>query len=111
MCTKEAFRRARSVLSNSLSPLRLRIYSRPPGGRTGKTEVDGSDPPFFLPGAGAGVLRNLHLRNIPWGGRSRLIDPYGKVEETPYEVEKCGPRSGWIGGGDLAHPIGSPSRA
>ena len=31
-------------------------------------EVDGSDPPFLLPGAGAGVLRDSHLRNTPWGG-------------------------------------------
>ena len=75
MCTKEAFRRARSVLSNSLSPLRLRIYSRPRRCRTGKMEVDGSDPPFFLPGAGAGVLRNSQLRSTPWGGRSRLNYP------------------------------------
>ncbi len=36
-------------------------------------------PPFFLPGAGAGVLRNLHLRHTPWGGRSRLKYPDGKV--------------------------------
>ena len=45
----------------------------PPGprGRSGRSEVDGSDPPFLLPGAGAGALRNSHLRNTPWGGRSR----------------------------------------
>ena len=42
-------------------------------------EVDGSDPPFLLPGAGTAVLRNLHLHNIPWGGRSRLIIPGGKA--------------------------------
>ena len=70
MCTKQVFRRARSGLSNSLSPLRLRISSRRRR-RTGNTEVDGSDPPFLLPGAGAGVLRDSHLRNTPWGGRSR----------------------------------------
>ena len=28
-------------------------------------------PPFLLPGAGAGALRNSHLHNTPWGGRSR----------------------------------------
>lgn len=28
-------------------------------------------PPFFLPVAGTAALRNLHLRNTPWGGRSR----------------------------------------
>ncbi len=37
---------------------------------TGKSEVDGSDPPFLPPGAGAGALRNSHLRNTPWGGGS-----------------------------------------
>ena len=89
--------------------MQLRAHSRLRRARTGKSEVDGSDPPFFPPGAGAGVLRKLHLRNTPWGGRSRLNYPYGKVEETPYEVEKCGSRSGWIGGSDLAHRIGSPS--
>ena len=42
-------------------------------------EVDGSDPPFLLPGAGAGVWRNSHLHNTPWGGRSRLNHPCGKA--------------------------------
>ena len=41
--------------------------------------MDGSDPPFLLPGAGAGALRNSHLRNAPWGGRSRLNYPCGKA--------------------------------
>ena len=50
--------------------MQLRPHSRLRRARTGKAEVDGSDPPFFLPGAGAGVLRNLHLLNTPWGGRS-----------------------------------------
>ncbi len=49
------------------------------GARTGKSEVDGSDPPFLLPVSGTGALRNSHLRNTPWGGRSRLIDPCGKA--------------------------------
>ena len=48
-----------------------------PGGRSGILEVDGSDPPFLLPGSGAAVLRNLHLRNTPWGGRSRPIHGFG----------------------------------
>ena len=51
------------------------------GARTGKTEVDGSDPPFLLPGAGAGVLRNSHLRNTPWGGRSRPNYPWREGQE------------------------------
>ena len=63
-------------LTNTLSPIffpfsQLRPHSRVRRARTGKAEVDGSDPPFLLPGAGAGVLRNSHLRNTPWGGRSR----------------------------------------
>ena len=33
-------------------------------------------PPFLLPGAGAGVLRNSHLRNTPGGGRSRRNYPW-----------------------------------
>ena len=43
--------------------------------------MDGSDPPFLLPGAGAGVLRHSHLRNTPWGGRSRLNYPCGKARD------------------------------
>ncbi len=45
--------------------------------------MDGSDPPFFVPGAGAGVLRNSHLRSTPWGGRSRPNYPWreGQDEE------------------------------
>ncbi len=54
----------------SLSLMQLRPHSRLRRARTGKAEVEGSDPPFFLPGAGAGVWRNLHLRHTPWGGRS-----------------------------------------
>ena len=49
----------------------LRPHCRPRGGRSGKSDVDGSDPPFLLPGAGAGVLRNSHLRSTLWEGRSR----------------------------------------
>ena len=51
-------------------PFLLVVTTRSPnaGARTGKSEVDGSAPPFLLPGAGTGVLRNLHLRNTPWGG-------------------------------------------
>jgi len=66
----------------SLSLMQLRPHSRLRRARTGKSEVDGSDPPFFLPGAGAGVLRNLHLCNTPWGGRSRRNYPY---REDPCE--------------------------
>ena len=67
--------------TNTLSPIsfsfsQLRPYSRLRRARTGKSEVDGSDPPFLLPGAGAGVLRNSHLRNTPWGGRSRPKYPW-----------------------------------
>ena len=41
MCTKVAFRRARTPFSNPLCLLRLRLASRRGGGRTGKSEVDG----------------------------------------------------------------------
>ena len=62
-------------------PFLLVVTARFPdaGARTGKTEVDGSAPPFLLPGAGAGVLRNSHLRNTPWGGRSRPNFPCRKA--------------------------------
>ena len=36
-------------------------------------------PPLLLPGAGAGVLRNSHLRNTPSGGRSRPNYPCRKA--------------------------------
>ena len=64
-------------------PFRLVVTTRSAnaGARTGKAEVDGSDPPFFLPSAGAGVWRNLHLRHTPWGGRSRPKYPCGKAPE------------------------------
>ena len=52
------------------------IYSGPPC-RSGKSEVDGSDPPFSLPGSGAAAARNLHLRGTSWEGRSRANDPCG----------------------------------
>ena len=45
--------------------------------------MDGSDPPFLLPGAGAGVWRNSHLRHTPWEGRSRPKYPCGKATMTP----------------------------
>ena len=48
--------------------------------------MDGSDPPFFLPGAGAGVWRHSHLRHTPWGGRSHPIDPCGKARNDTIGV-------------------------
>ena len=59
--------------------MQLRPHSRLRRARTGKAEVEGSDPPFFLPGAGAGVLRNLHLRNTPWGVAPFQNIPVGKA--------------------------------
>ena len=56
-------------------PLMVTSIYLDPGGRSGIWEVDGSDPPFSLPGSGAAALRNLHLRNTPWEGRSRPINP------------------------------------
>ena len=64
---------------------RLVVTARIPnaGARAGKSEVDGSAPPFLLPGAGAGALRHSHLRNAPWEGRSRPNYPWreGQDEE------------------------------
>ena len=61
------------------SCLWLRPDPRTPGARTGKSEVDGSDPPFLLPGSGAGALRNSHLHNTPWGVAPVQIIPGGKA--------------------------------
>ena len=75
--------------TNPISPIsfslnQLRPHSQLRRARTGKAEVDGSDPPFFLPGAGAGVLRHSHLRSTPWGGRSLPKYPGGKAtNDTP----------------------------
>ena len=65
----------------SLPLNQLRPHSRLPRARTGKSEVDGSDPPFFLPGAGAGVLRHSHLPNTPWGVAPIAIVPRGKASK------------------------------
>ena len=75
----------------SLSLMLLRPCFRLRRARTGKAEVEGSDPPFFLPGAGAGVWRNLHLRHTPWGGRSLPKYPCGKPPEKNPEdlLELC----------------------
>ena len=51
-----------------LFPLMVTAVVSDRGARTGKSEVDGSDPPFSVPESGAGVRRNLHLRSTPWGG-------------------------------------------
>ena len=57
---------------------RVRVADR------GDRKWTGATPPFFLPGAGAGVWRKLHLRHTPWGGRSRLNYPLaGRPEMTP----------------------------
>ena len=45
--------------------------------------MDGSDPPFLLPGAGAGVLRHSHLRNTPWGVAPVAIILAEGHEKTP----------------------------
>ena len=74
---KKRSRRFTKTLSPIFFPfMQLRPYFRVRRARSGKSEVDGSDPPFLLPGAGAGVLRNSHLRNTPWGGRSRPKYPW-----------------------------------
>ena len=66
---KKRSRRFTTPLSPISLPLnQLRPHSRLRRARTGKSEVDGSDPPFFLPGAGVGVLRHSHLRSTPLGG-------------------------------------------
>ena len=44
-------------------------YGHIPGSAVPLGEIGGGRerPPLFLPGAGAGVLRNSHLRNTPRG--------------------------------------------
>ena len=80
-CTKEAFGRARTPFSNPLCPCRLRPASRRGGGRTGKTEVDGSDPPFLPPGAAKRCRLMCTARAIAWGGRSRPNYPWREGQE------------------------------
>ena len=72
------------LLTPPISPIscpfsQLRTYSRLRRARTGKTEVEVSDPPFLPPGAGAGVWRNLHLRHTPWGVAHFPNYPCGKA--------------------------------
>ena len=52
-------------------------YGSPSGSAVPIGEIGGGRerPPFLLPGSGTGVLRNSHLRNTPWGGRSRPLIP------------------------------------
>ena len=73
---------ARRLFSNLLSPFGLRIASRLGGAARGKRRWTGA-PPFFLPGAGAGVWRNLHLHNTPGGVAPVQNIPCGKAEMTP----------------------------
>ncbi len=40
-------------------------------------------PPFLLPGSGTAVLRNSHLRNTAWEGRSRPNYPVCYLNSTP----------------------------
>ena len=63
------------------------------GARTGRSEVDGSDPPFLLPASGAGVLRDSHLRNTPWGGRSRLNYPCRKARRKTVDRVDLSPQT------------------
>ena len=48
--------------------LMVTAISPDPGGRSGISEVDGSDPPFLVPRSGTVGLRNLHSRGHPLGG-------------------------------------------
>ncbi len=75
----EVFRLTRAISPISLTLKQLRTYSRLRRVRTGKMEVDGSDPPFLLPGAGTAVLRNLRLRNTDWGVAPVASIPVGKA--------------------------------
>ena len=44
--------------------------------RAGKSEVDGSAPPFLPPVSGTAALRKSHLGSTPWGVRSCPINPW-----------------------------------
>ena len=70
--------------------LSVSYVPRTPGrrGRSGRSEVDGSDPPFLVPESGTAGLRKSHLRNTPWEGRSRLNHPCGKAR-TMGMAHKC----------------------
>ena len=53
--------------------------------------MDGSDPPFLLPVSGAGVLRNSHLRNTPWGVAPVPLIPAGRPLQR-FLKTCCGPQ-------------------
>ena len=66
--------------TNPLSPIsfslnELRLYSRLRRAARGKSEVDGSDPPFLPPGS---ARRQALFSHAPHrlGGRSRPINPW-----------------------------------
>ena len=78
MCTTQAFRCARERFSNLLNPLRLRLDSRRGGAVRGNRRRTG-DPPLFACRIGKTVPTDVHCPCHRLGGRSRLIDPYGKA--------------------------------
>ena len=75
MCTKEAFRCARTLFYNLLPSLKLRLASRLVCADRGSSEVDGSDPPILPPGSALWGQADVHRRAIAWEGRSRPISP------------------------------------
>ena len=57
-------------------------YGSPRGVEVPNGEFGGGrerPPPFLVPGSGTAALRNSHLRNTPWEGRSRPNYPCGKA--------------------------------
>ena len=97
--------------------MQLRPYFRVRRARSGKSEVDGSDPPFLLPVSGTAALRKSHLRNAPWGGRSRLKHPLregqklhpwrGRIEPDERPERQLGtvPPSVGQGASESANPL------
>ena len=71
VCTTKAFSVTRRLISILLTSLRLHACRCPCRADGGGSEVDGSDPPIFGPGSGAGH-RCGNSAPPPWSGRSRL---------------------------------------
>lgn len=80
VCGGRLFRGARRLFPMVLSPLRLRLYAAHDRAARGTPDMDGSDPPIFGPGSGAGPSRLCTRRPAPRGGSlpSKSI-PSGKA--------------------------------
>ena len=81
MCTKEAFRRAQTLVSNPLCPLQLLSNSRLGRADPGILRRTGATPPFCLPDRQRRCCATYICATPPGGGRSRINDPWREGPE------------------------------